>query len=292
MKWLNIEIATLRSPKFIGAEPIERATWLSLLGYCADQENGGRIVGCIKWKDRTWQQACGITHGEVSLKSKLYAWDGDDLLVAFYPLEKEAELRAKRKAGSKGGKARGKAQREAVLEAELEAELQGKGKGKGNGTEKELLLVLDQVEQSQQPKPKQTRRGKPQLTDEAYIVELINDPAYEGIDVRREAAKFARWCATHRKQTTRKRLVAWLNRIDKPMAINGKTQASTPERVSVWEAKEKKSALLKKIDTIKSNWGNKTQSKDSFALVLKPEAKAEIEAIRERIKALDAIIES
>jgi hypothetical protein len=292
MKWLNIEIATLRSPKFIGAEPVERATWLSLLGYCADQENGGRIVGCIKWKDRTWQQACGITHGEVSLKSKLYVWEGDDLLVEFYPLEKEAELRAKREAGSRGGKARVKAQREAMLEAELEGELQRKGKGKGNGMEKELALGLDEIEASQHPKPKQTRR-KAQLTDEDFLVELINDPAYDGIDVRREAAKFARWCDLHRKQTTRKRLVAWLNRIDKPLAINGKTtQSNTPERVSVWEAKEKKAALLKKIDTIKSNWGNKTRSEESFALVLKPEKKAEIEAIRERIRALDAIIES
>jgi hypothetical protein len=296
MKWLNIEIATLRSPKYIGAEPIERATWLSLLGYCADQENGGRIVGCIKWKDRTWQQVCGITQAEASIASNLYRFDGDDLLVEFYPLEKEAELRAKRKAGSKGGKASGKARREAELEAVLEAELEGKGKGKGKGNVKERELaqsLLDEIEAGQ-PKVSKRSRKPPEMSDDDFVASLINDPAYEGIDVRREAAKWARWCELHRKQTTRKRLVAWLNRVDRPMLIDGKHAPApqAPARVSVWEAKEKKQALLKKIDSIKSNWANKRQSDDSFALVLKPEAKAEIETLRAKIKALDSIIES
>jgi len=56
MRWLNIEIANLRSPAFVGAEPVERATWLSLLAYCSDQENGGVIKGCREWKDRQWQK--------------------------------------------------------------------------------------------------------------------------------------------------------------------------------------------------------------------------------------------
>jgi hypothetical protein len=72
MRWLNIEIANLRSPAFVGAEPVERATWLSLLAYCSDQENGGVIAECRSWKDRQWQQTCGITQAEAQAKSGLW----------------------------------------------------------------------------------------------------------------------------------------------------------------------------------------------------------------------------
>lgn len=132
MRWLNIEIATLRSPAFVGAEPVERATWLSLLAYCADQENGGVIKRCRDWKDRQWQQTCGITLLEAQLEAELWTWSGDDLRVAYYPKTKEEEIKAKRQAGASGGRASGQARREAQLEAqlqpELEAHLERKGK--------------------------------------------------------------------------------------------------------------------------------------------------------------------
>ena len=146
MRWLNIEIATLRSPAFVGADPTERATWLCLLAYCADQENGGVIKGCRDWKDRQWQQTCGVTQLEAQLEADLWKWSGDDLRVSFYPACKEAEIRAKRKAGATGGRASGEARREAVLEAELppelpaqiEGDLERKGKERNNKEEKEI----------------------------------------------------------------------------------------------------------------------------------------------------------
>jgi len=134
MRWLNIEISTLRSPAFVGAEPVERATWLSLLAYCADQENGGVIRRCREWKDRQWQQTCGITLLEAQLQAELWTWSGDDLRVEFYPEAKEAEIRAKRLAGASGGKASGEARREAVLQAQLQGDLERKGKER-NGKE-------------------------------------------------------------------------------------------------------------------------------------------------------------
>ena len=106
MNWLNIEIRLMRSPEYIGSEPVERATWLNLLAYCAEQENGGRITGCAAWKDRQWQQTCGVTAEEVRIDSELWQWDGEDIVVWHYPGDKEAEVRAKREAGAKGGKNR------------------------------------------------------------------------------------------------------------------------------------------------------------------------------------------
>lgn len=118
MNWLNIHTPALRSPEFIGSEPIARATWLYVTAYCCEQENGGRIAGAREWKDRQWQQTCGVTLAEVEASAPLLSWDGPDLVALSYPVEKELEIRAKRIAGKKGGKHRAKAASEAQREAE------------------------------------------------------------------------------------------------------------------------------------------------------------------------------
>jgi hypothetical protein len=78
-----------------------------VLGYCIEQENGGCIKVASEWRDRQWQQTAGVTLREVKGASRLLRWEGDDLFVMFYPVEKENEVRAKRVAGSNGGKASG-----------------------------------------------------------------------------------------------------------------------------------------------------------------------------------------
>lgn len=104
MNFINLHTDFLRSETYLGAEPIERATWLNLLAWCASQENGGVIKGAKTWTDRKWQQLCGITLKEVETMSELYAFSGDNLVVFSYPVEKEAEVKAKREAGKKGGR--------------------------------------------------------------------------------------------------------------------------------------------------------------------------------------------
>lgn len=99
MDWLNIHTSTLDSPEFVGASPVERSTWLCLQRVCIGQENGGRIVGARRWKDRQWQQLARVTLREVSAACGLWRWDGEDLVVSFYPTAKEAEVKAKRAAG-------------------------------------------------------------------------------------------------------------------------------------------------------------------------------------------------
>lgn len=99
MEYLNLHVGVLDSPELVGAEPVDRATWLYLMRYCAGQESGGRIVGCAAWGDRRWQQIARITLKEVRRKTDLWHWDGDDLVVEFYPREQESAVRAKRQAG-------------------------------------------------------------------------------------------------------------------------------------------------------------------------------------------------
>lgn len=110
MNWLNISIEMMRSSEYLGAEPVERATWLNLMAWCAGQENGGIIEGAADWTDRKWQQVCGVTKEEATLVSELYGLETNSgsLVVHFYPSDKEQEVKAKRDTarvnGKKGGR--------------------------------------------------------------------------------------------------------------------------------------------------------------------------------------------
>jgi hypothetical protein len=108
VKWLNVQISNLRHPAYVGSEPVARATWLNVSGYCADQENGGRIIGARAWKCRQWQQTCGVMLAEIDQGAPLLTWDGDDLIVWEYPVDQEETMKHKRltaiKNGRKGGR--------------------------------------------------------------------------------------------------------------------------------------------------------------------------------------------
>jgi len=106
MNYLNIHTDILKGEDFIGSEPTERATWLCILAWCATQENGGVIEDCEGWKDRQWQQLCGVTEAEVKTITKLYGFENGNLMVSHYPIESESAVKAKRKAGKKGGRPR------------------------------------------------------------------------------------------------------------------------------------------------------------------------------------------
>jgi hypothetical protein len=106
MEWLKLDLRTIRSPEYIGSEPVERATWINLLAYCADEENSGTITDCLNWPDRMWQQVCGVTKDETRLECALYTWEGDDLVVAFYPVKAEEIVQSRRDAGKAGADAR------------------------------------------------------------------------------------------------------------------------------------------------------------------------------------------
>lgn len=129
MEWLNIRLTQFASPEYVRSAPIERATWIQLLQYCCGQENGGIITDCADWKDRTWQQICGVTLREVKSTSRLWYWDGNNLHVWGYPLEKERLVQLNRDTGRQGGLTkslnRAKAKIEPSVLATLEPTLQG-----------------------------------------------------------------------------------------------------------------------------------------------------------------------
>ncbi|MCC6414605.1 MAG: hypothetical protein IT582_01675 [Opitutaceae bacterium] len=82
---LKFPIRALRAPEYIGSDPIERATWLNLIAYCCEQENGGVIAGAALWKDRQWLFACGSTRRQIQRAGNLLRWDGNNLVVLLFP---------------------------------------------------------------------------------------------------------------------------------------------------------------------------------------------------------------
>lgn len=85
MEYINMPLRGFRSSEYIEATIKQRGIWISLLVWCCQQKNGGIIDGCRAWGDRQWMQACGAMASEVAESCGLYRWDGDDLLVFFYP---------------------------------------------------------------------------------------------------------------------------------------------------------------------------------------------------------------
>ncbi len=107
MNWINLFIpSAIRAPEFVGSSVAERGTWLSVLAYACELECGGVLRGAADWKDRQWQQSCGVTLREVRAASRLLRFVGQDLVVNGYPVAKEASVRQARGVGKAGAMAR------------------------------------------------------------------------------------------------------------------------------------------------------------------------------------------
>jgi hypothetical protein len=124
MEWLNLRTSTLNAPEYVGCEPRARATWLSVSLWSALQENGGRVAGAKRWKDRQWQQTCGVSLREVNDADPLLTWDAEDLIVWNYPRDKQEVVSINREVGRLGGLASARARAE---KARLLASVQADG---------------------------------------------------------------------------------------------------------------------------------------------------------------------
>lgn len=136
MEWLRIDTATIKGPEFIGATPVQRATWLCLLNYCVEQENGGVIDDCGGWGSRHWMQSCGVMLEEIEDECDLWSLEEniDDgskyLVVAFYPIQDQEKCVKLRKRAKDAGLASAKAR------AKAKADGQANGQPKGSTEER------------------------------------------------------------------------------------------------------------------------------------------------------------
>lgn len=281
MMYFTLRVSTLRSAEYIGSEPTARATWLNLLAYCCEQENGGTIPDCAAWKDRQWQQTCGITLAEAQEASPLWQWAEGGLVVAFYPADKQAEIQAKREAGRRGGKRSGQARRKAVSQASSEpvgeAELQA-----------ELQAPLERnVMECKVMESKGRRRRVAEVSatsDEDWLANLAKNPAYATLDLRVELGKMQAWCAANGKQASRKRFVNWLNRAERPIAAKGSLPSKTGKPMTAWEIKQALEAIKSQTQRLKSDPDN-SEPKDKdipWERSLKPAVAEKVKELKQR----------
>lgn len=98
----------MRETNMLCATPAALGTWLRVMTYCCERENGGVISGGASWSDRHWMAACNVTLAEIREAAPLITMKGDNVAVANYPADKEAEIQGKRqqaaKNASKGGR--------------------------------------------------------------------------------------------------------------------------------------------------------------------------------------------
>jgi len=93
----------------------------------------------------------------------------------------------------------------------------------------EVTEIACKIHEELTPK---TKRGKVQLADEDWICELESDPTYSGLDVRREIGKCQAWASLRPGvQVTRRRVIAWLNKAERPIGYNGTGQSSNSPRI-------------------------------------------------------------
>ena len=79
---------------------------------------------------------------------------------------------------------------------------------------------------SHEAKPATKKNKVSKLTDEEWLKTLKANKAYEGIDIDRLYNKLLAWCELRGWQPTRKRLLNWLNREDRPMTAQTKPKSS------------------------------------------------------------------
>lgn len=71
-------------------------------------------------------------------------------------------------------------------------------------------------------KPAQSRK----LSDEEFLVSLKSNPAFSHINIEEQLGKMDAWLLAHPgREKTRRFIVNWLNKIDKPMAIQNRPRS-------------------------------------------------------------------
>lgn len=106
MEYINLHVSAIDSAEFKGATPAQQGTWICLQRYACGQEQGERIPACRPWPERKWQTVLCVEKNLVLEDCGLWTWEGDDLVITFYPIEQEKRVSKMRRGGRLGNKRR------------------------------------------------------------------------------------------------------------------------------------------------------------------------------------------
>ncbi len=215
MRYVNLSVETLTSESFLGSEPVDRATWVCLLRYCAQHETGGIIKSAADWGDRKWMQLCGITKEEAHRESSLWYWNGTDLVVNHYPVEQEEAAKARREAGKRYGAGHPKGELKVTsCSPESSARDKDKDKDKDNTDSSEPQSTSEPESPPFIEIPLIKKDGIYTVT-EKQVEEWQQD--YPAVDVRQALVSIKNWnIANPNRRKTRKgvlkHITGWLDR--------------------------------------------------------------------------------
>ena len=129
--------------------------------------------------------------------------------------------------------------------------------------------------------------SKPALCDADYLTQLQALPAYQGIDVKQEHSRMTSWCWVNGKQPTRRRLVNWLNRCDRPMEAPASPAQPPPQQPkTVWTLKQQIESVQAQIAEIERNWAMDTPHGLEWVETAPEGEKTRYRALRAQRKAL------
>jgi hypothetical protein len=106
MDYAKLQLVHTRSAAWRVATMTARGAAVSVLAYCADQENGGRIEGARAWERGVWREIMGVKASEieVAVACGLLAWEGNDLVCTLWDHKGFNALKVKRANGPHGAK--------------------------------------------------------------------------------------------------------------------------------------------------------------------------------------------
>lgn len=129
----------------------------------------------------------------------------------------------------------------------------------------------DKIQTEQETEVSRVKRvstRQPTTCDETYLVELQQNPAYVMLNVSQCYYRMVAWCSVRGQQPTRRRLLAWLNREDKPMTAptpsnggnNGRYQIPRKETLGERNAREYEELLLDSLAASNGHIGPDTEN--------------------------------
>lgn len=114
----------------------------------------------------------------------------------------------------------------------------------------------DKQREHREKQKKETKVAAPKIlnskngvTDSEWLARLKESPAYKGIDVEAHFFRCVEWCNLRKITPTRRRVLAWLNKQDKPIAGKPQRQPYREREAKINRLNQRKAELLRKEQT-------------------------------------------
>jgi hypothetical protein len=116
MEYFQLNVSQLSAYTFKRSDFVDRGVWITLVSYCALQENSGIIAGAEGWSEFECLQVLGITRASLDGTHALWHFANGNLFVNEYPTASQERLDHNRKVNSLQGKISALSKQKAALE--------------------------------------------------------------------------------------------------------------------------------------------------------------------------------